>query len=161
MTIGIFKSWIKLNPFTIRGRRYRLRIGGLPEVRNGVTKRKFKKTKFSIAENSTLPSQCGSGSRKPNQCGSKRIPILVRLLSHKKLNFYMKNIFQVGNRPKNIHPNFYEGTKAFLKGRKPDLFVNFGQLPCSWIRTHIPNTDPDPRQQNECGLIRIRILQHC
>ncbi len=37
----------------------------------------------------------------------------------------------------------YEGTKAFLKGRKPGLFVNFGQFPCSWIqiRIRISNTD--------------------
>jgi hypothetical protein len=38
-----------------------------------------------------------------------------------------------------------------LKGRKPGLFVNFGQFPCSWIRIRIPNTDPDPGQPNECG----------
>ena len=37
---------------------------------------------------SSFLSQCGSGSRKPNQCGSRRIRILIRLLSH----FYMKNI---------------------------------------------------------------------
>ncbi len=35
-------------------------------------------------------------------------------------------------------------TKAFLKGRKPGLFLNFGQFPCSRIRIRIPNTDPDP-----------------
>jgi hypothetical protein len=50
----------------------------------------------------------------------------------------------------------YEGSKAFLKGRKPGLFVNFGQF-CPWIRIRIripipiPNTDPDPRQPNKCG----------
>jgi hypothetical protein len=38
----------------------------------------------------------------------------------------------------------YEGTKAFLKSRKPGLFVNFVQFPCSWIQICIPNTDPDP-----------------
>ncbi len=39
-------------------------------------------------------------SRKTNQCGSGRIPIriLIRLLSHKKLNFYTKNRVNVGNR---------------------------------------------------------------
>ncbi len=31
-----------------------------------------------------------------------------------------------------------------MKGRKPGLFVNFGQFPCSWIRIRIPNTDADP-----------------
>ncbi len=44
----------------------------------------------------------GSGSMMPNQCGSRRIRILVRLLSHKKLNFYMENIQKVGNSSKNI-----------------------------------------------------------
>jgi hypothetical protein len=29
----------------------------------------------------------------------------------------------------------YECTKAFMKGRKPGLLVNFGQFPRSWIRT--------------------------
>ncbi len=49
-------------------------------------------------------SLCGFGfrSREPNQFGSMRIRIriLARLLSHKKLNFYMKNILKtkVGNR---------------------------------------------------------------
>ncbi len=46
----------------------------------------------------------GSGYRKPNKCGSRQIRILVRLLGHKRLNFYMKNILQVGNRSKNIVP---------------------------------------------------------
>ncbi len=49
----------------------------------------------------------------------------------------------------------YEGTKAFLKGRKPEpgLFVtgNFGQFPCSWIQTCITNEDQDPGQPNQCG----------
>jgi hypothetical protein len=30
-----------------------------------------------------------------------------------------------------------KGTKAFLKGSKPGLFVNFGQFLCSWIRVRI------------------------
>jgi hypothetical protein len=69
----------------------------------------------------------------------------------------MKNMFEVGNKSKNIHTKVRY--RAFLKGRKPGLFVNFGLFPCSWIRIHIPNTDPDLRQQNKCGsrLIRIRI----
>jgi hypothetical protein len=67
----------------------------------------------------------------------------------------MKNILKVGYRSKNYHTN--EGAKAFLKGRNPVLFVNFGQFPCSWILICIPNTDPDPRQPNECGFRWIRI----
>jgi hypothetical protein len=38
------------------------------------------------------------------------------------------------------HP--YEGKKAFSKGRKPGLFVNFGQL---------PDPDPDPGRLKQCG----------
>jgi hypothetical protein len=45
---------------------------------------------------SALVCGCGSGSR------------FLSNLSHRKLNFYMKNIF--------------EGTKAFLKSNKPGLF---------------------------------------
>jgi hypothetical protein len=58
---------------------------------------------------------------------------------------------------KYIH--YYEGTKAFLKCRKPGLFGNFGRFPCSWIqvRIRIPNTDPDPGQLNQYGSVRIRI----
>ena len=66
--------------------------------------------------------------------------ILVSLLSHKKLNY---NILKVVNRSKK-HTYEYEGTKAFMKGRKPGLLLNFGQFLCSWIRIRIPNTDTDP-----------------
>jgi hypothetical protein len=40
-----------------------------------------------------------------------------------------------------------------LKVKKPGLFVNFEQFPCSWIRIifRIPNADPDPGQLNKCG----------
>jgi hypothetical protein len=41
----------------------------------------------------------------------------------KKMNFYMKNVLEVENSSKN-----YKGTTAFLKGRKPGLFDNFGQF---------------------------------
>jgi hypothetical protein len=82
MTIGIFKSWIKQK--SVHNLRSRIQIKNRRQYpkrgiySHGVTKRKCKKDKFSVAENSDLPSQCGSGSRKPNQCGSKRIPIPVR-----------------------------------------------------------------------------------
>jgi hypothetical protein len=45
----------------------------------------------------------------------------------------------------------FEGTKAFLKGRKPDFFVNFGQFSWTWIRIRNPSTDPDTGQPNQCG----------
>jgi hypothetical protein len=51
-----------------------------------------------------------------------RIRILVRLWSHKMLNFYMKNILTVGNWSKN-KPTKVQ--KAFSKGREPGLFVSF------------------------------------
>jgi hypothetical protein len=47
----------------------------------------------------------------------------------------------IGNKAKKI----YEGTKTFLKGRKP------GQSQCSWIRIRITNTYPDPGQPNQRG----------
>ncbi len=50
---------------------------------------------------------------------------------------------------------YSEGTKALLKGRKPGLFVNFGQFTCSWIRIRIPNTDPDPRQPKKWMRIQV------
>jgi hypothetical protein len=50
-----------------------------------------------------------------------RIRILVRLKSHKKLNFYMKNISTVGNRSKK---HTYKSKKVFLKSRKACLFDN-------------------------------------
>ncbi len=60
-----------------------------------------------------------------------------------KVKFLHENIIKVpvGNRSKNIH----------TKEPKPSLFVNFGQYPYSWIRIRIPNTNPDPKQPNECG----------
>jgi hypothetical protein len=43
----------------------------------------------------------------------------------------------------------FEGTKAFLNGRKPSLFVNFDQFPFSWILIRIhSHTDPDLGQPN-------------
>jgi hypothetical protein len=45
----------------------------------------------------------------------------------------------------------YDGKKVFWKGRKPGLFVNLGQFPCTWILIHIPNTYPDPGQPNQYG----------
>ncbi len=58
--------------------------------------------------------QCEAGS------GSLSHPTIT-----KRWYFYMKNI------------HFYEGTKAFLKGRKSGLFGNFGRFPCSWIQIRI------------------------
>jgi hypothetical protein len=58
---------------------------------------------------------------------------------HKKLNFYMK----IG-----IRKYTYEGTKDFLKVRKPGLFVRFGKFPCFGIRIRITNT---------ANTVRIRI----
>ncbi len=83
--------------------------------------------------------------------------ILARLQSHKKLNVYMKNVpvLKVGNRSKRRVPTKIQ--KATLKDRKPGLFVNFGQFPCSWILIRIPNTDPDPGQPYQFGSMRIRI----
>jgi hypothetical protein len=64
---------------------------------------------------------------------------LVRLKSHKKLNFYQKSVFKIGDLGQKLT---FEGTEAVLKGRNQ---VNFGQFPCSWIRMRIriPNTDLD------------------
>jgi hypothetical protein len=59
-----------------------------------------------------------------------------------KVEFLHENILEVDT---------YEGTKAFLKCRKPGLLINFAQFPCSWIRIRVPDTDTDPRQINECG----------
>jgi hypothetical protein len=76
-----------------------------------------------------------------------------------KAEFLHEKILKVGKRSINIPTKVQ---KPFFKGRKPGLFVNFGQFPCSWIRIRIPNTDPDPRQPNDCGSrwIRIRIWIH-
>ncbi len=88
-------------------------------------------------------------------CGSAfvsmriRFRILVRLLSEKKWIFTWKMYL-------NQKHGTYEG-KPFWKGRKPDLLINFGQFPCSWIQIRIPNTDPDPGQPKKCGSRRIRI----
>jgi hypothetical protein len=58
--------------------------------------------------------QCGSGYKVPNQCGSIRIRILVRLCRHKKLELEMKNLPYLGR--KYVIKHTYEGTKANLKG---------------------------------------------
>jgi hypothetical protein len=49
----------------------------------------------------------------------------------------------------------YEGTKAFLIGKKQDLFVKFGQFPCYWIRIwiwiRILKKDPYPGRSSKSG----------
>jgi hypothetical protein len=62
--------------------------------------------------------QCGSGCRKPEQCESKRfrIRILFRVCRHLKVEFYIVS--------HTIYLRRYK--KAFLKGWKSGLFVNFG-----------------------------------
>ncbi len=82
---------------------------------------------------SSFLTQCGSGSREPKQCGF----IPVQTFKSQKVEFLQKNSDEV--------------TKALFNSRKPGLFVNFVQLPWSWIRIRIPNTDPDPGQPNQCG----------
>jgi hypothetical protein len=87
----------------------------------------------------------------PNQCGSMRIQVLVRLYRHKKLNFYIKKILYVGNRSQNMPT--VRRYKNFLKGWKSGFFVAyFGQFSCSQIRIriHIPSTASDPRESNKC-----------
>jgi len=46
---------------------------------------------------------------------------------------------------------YQRSIKDFLQGKKPGLFVNFGQFPWTSIRMHIPNADPDLGQSNQCG----------
>jgi hypothetical protein len=51
-----------------------------------------------------------------------------QILKSQKVEFFHENMLKVSKRSKK---HTYEGTKAFLKGRKPGLFVNFGQYPSS------------------------------
>jgi hypothetical protein len=76
-----------------------------------------------------------------------RIRILFRLCSHKKLNFYTKNILYV----RNSHKHDQLGIKDFLKGLKSGSFVSFSKFPGSMIRIRISNTDtePDPEELPE------------
>jgi hypothetical protein len=46
-------------------------------------------------------------------------------LKSQKVEFLHENILKVTK----YGTGSYEVTNAFLKGRKPDLFVNFGQFP--------------------------------
>ncbi len=82
---------------------------------------------------------CGSGSRSLSDFKVSKSGIFT-------LKIYLKSVTS--------QKHTYEGAKAFLKGRKPCLLVNFCKFPCSWIRIHIPNTDPDPDpgQPNQCGI---------
>ncbi len=52
-----------------------------------------------------------------------------------QVGFWQEKIIYVGNMSKNL------GTIAILKGWK-SYFLNFDQIPCSWIRIRI--TAPDP-----------------
>ncbi len=72
-----------------------------------------------------------------------------------KSNYSMKKIFKVQVIGKKKYT--YEGTKAFLKGRKPGLSVNFGQFQCSWIRIRTLDTDLDLDIRQSSMRIQIRM----
>jgi hypothetical protein len=59
------------------------------------------------------------------------------LIKSQKLKFFMKNILKVGTL-RVIGQHTQEGTKAFLKDKKPGLFVNFGQFSCSGFGSELP-----------------------
>jgi hypothetical protein len=67
---------------------------------------------------------------------SSILVFLLFVLSHKE--FPMLSYRKVRDEP----------MSQFLKAKKkkPGLFVNFGEFPCSWIRIRIPIMDPDPGQ---------------
>ncbi len=116
-------------------------------------------------------SQCGFGSRKPDQCGSGSWSDLKVTKS-----FYIKNL---GIKVVTGRKHTNEDTKDLLKGRKPGLFVNFGRPLFSWIwiRNRIPCTvririqdshiyaDPDPQHllsicsNFTCWYVRFRRLR--
>jgi hypothetical protein len=75
-----------------------------------------------------------------------------RTLKSQKLNFNneKKTKSTLGKGSK----TYYEGTKAFSKGRKPGLFVHFDQFPCSWIRNQDSQINADP-----CGSGSTTLLQ--
>ncbi len=85
-----------------------------------------------------------------NQINADPDPDPGQTLKSQKVEFLHENMLKVRTiKDKKLS---YEGTKAFLKGRKPGLFVNFSQFTCSWIRMRIriPNTDSDLGQPNGC-----------
>ncbi len=93
--------------------------------------------------------QCGSGSgcgsRKANQCGSRRIRIrvLIRLLSHKRLNFNMKNILNVDKRSKKQTTRFIWKCWPIFELLDPDLHSQYGSGSKTSKRMRIQE-DPDP-----------------
>ncbi len=90
-----------------------------------------------------------SGSKEPNQCGTMRIRILVRIWSHKKLNFlhFRYCILKIRFRSK----TYLRRNKSPLQRQKIRFICKFFPFSCFWIRICIPNTDPDPGQPNACG----------
>jgi hypothetical protein len=87
--------------------------------------------------------------------GSQRNPDPGLTLKPQNVELYMKNIHKVGTVPVPYYVNkhTYEGKKAYLKGRKPVLFVDFAHFLCFWIRIRIciTNTHTDPEMPNQCG----------
>ncbi len=113
-------------------------------------------TVTSVVDPHWFKSGSRSGSRKPNQCGSRiRIRVLIRLLNHNKLKVHIRNIFKAGKRSNNI---FTKVQKLLWKVENQvylQILTHF--YLCFWTRIRNPNTDPDPRQRNECGSRWIRI----
>jgi hypothetical protein len=99
--------------------------------------------------------QCGSGSSFLSPCRSGsgfRETILVRLLSHKKLNFYMKN----------IGPKTYRRGHKMLSDRQKTSFI------CKfWSVFMLLDPDPDLHSQYGSGSRTAKSIrshpdpQHC
>jgi hypothetical protein len=53
-----------------------------------------------------------------------------------------------------VKKHTYEGTKVFLKGRKPGSYVNFGQFRCSWIWIKDNQFNADPCGFGSTTLVR-------
>ncbi len=79
--------------------------------------------------------------------------ILVRLIKSQKVEFlhekYTYSKVGTGNRVIG-QKTYLRRYKSLFLGRNPRFISKFGQLPWSWIRIRIPNTDPAPGHRNHC-----------
>ncbi len=92
----------------------------------------------------------GSGSMEPNQCGSIRIRVLIRLCRHKKLNFYIKKYSLIGCNA----CLQYVDTKNLSERLESMLF--FGLF---WSVSLLLNTDSDSQCQYGSGSRRVQSMR--
>jgi hypothetical protein len=94
------------------------------------------------------------GSREPNQCGSGSGTWAHFAVTKSWILTWKKYFIKV-------IPHAVKTYRTYSNKRPEMRIICFVWYPCSWIRIRIPDTDPDPGEQNQCGSGSETLLARC